>query len=211
MAARSGLELRAFPMFEARSVQWDVPELAAFDGLLVGSANVFRHGGDGLRELVRLPVHAVGEATAAAASSAGFVVETCGMGGLQSVVDGLAGKSPQHLLRLAGESHLSLDLPRGITIETRVVYRIAALPMPSSLRDGLRDGGVVMLHSADAAVHFAQECDRLGLDRGAITLAALGPRIADAAGSGWRKVESAGDPRDAALLELCVRMCETND
>ena len=133
------------------------------------------------------------------------------MGGLQSVVDGLAVKGPRHLLRLAGESHVSLHLPRGITVETRIIYRIAALPMPTSLGDGLSDGGVVMLHSADAAGHFAQECDRLGLDRGAIALAALGPRIADAAGSGWRKVESAGEPRDAALLELCVRMCETND
>ncbi|MBS1240071.1 MAG: uroporphyrinogen-III synthase, partial [Proteobacteria bacterium] len=62
-------------------------------------------------------------------------------------------------------------------------------------------------HSAEAARHFTAECDRLGLDRANIALAALGPRIAAAGGGGWREVRSAQSPREAALLALARDMC----
>jgi len=69
-------------------------------------------------------------------------------------------------------------------------------------------GALVLLHSATTARHFAHECDRLGLARGAIALAALGPRIAAAAGSGWGAVHTAARPDEAALLEMVFDLCQ---
>ncbi len=66
---------------------------------------------------------------------------------------------------------------------------------------------LVLLHSAATARHFANECDRLGLARGSITLAALGPRIAAAAGDGWAAIHIASRPDDAALLAMAQELC----
>jgi len=65
----------------------------------------------------------------------------------------------------------------------------------------------VLLHSGAVAGHFAAECDRMGVDRGAIALAALAPRIAQSASDGWQSVAVAADPDDAALLSLAADMC----
>ena len=92
---------------------WDAPSPTDFDGILVGSANVFRHGGKKLDKLTKLPVHAVGEATADAARAAGFLVGRTGRGGLQNLLDELDGRE-LHLLRLAGEDRVTLRLPDGI-------------------------------------------------------------------------------------------------
>jgi uroporphyrinogen-III synthase len=67
---------------------------------------------------------------------------------------------------------------------------------------------LVLLHSAATASHFAAECDRLGLPRAGITLAALGPRIAAAAaGQGWVAVHTAARPDEAALMQLAFDLC----
>ena len=68
-------------------------------------------------------------------------------------------------------------------------------------------GATVLLHSGEAASHFAAECDRLGIARGIVRLAALAPRIAEAAGEGWRALAIAPQTRDRALLELARDMC----
>jgi uroporphyrinogen-III synthase len=78
--------------------------------------------------------------------------------------------------------------------------------MPDACGEALREGGLVLLHSGAAARHFAAECDRLGLRRGNIALAALGERIARAAGTGWAALRWAGEPRDAGLLALARDM-----
>ena len=44
------------------------------------------------------------------------------------------------------------------------------------------------------------------MTRARISLAALGSRIARAAGSGWRAVEAAGSPNDTALLALAEQL-----
>ena len=78
-------------------------------------------------------------------------------------------------------------------------------PLLASGIDGL--GALVLLHSAATARHFAEECDRLGVPRARITLAALGPRIAAAAGAGWGAVHIAPQPDEAALLQLAFDLC----
>jgi len=198
----AGLIVEGHPLFEVRPLAWEPPPEGAVDALLLGSANAVRHSGPAPRDK---PVHAVGEATAAAAEAAGYTVASVGRGDLQSLVDTLA--PPLRLLRLTGAEHVPLVAPVGIEVETRVVYENVPLPMPEPLADRLRGGALVLLHSAAAAQHFAAECDRFEVPRRAIAVAALAPRIAEAAGQGWSEVRSATEPAEAALLALARDMC----
>lgn len=209
-AARAlGLNAHGFPLFEVRRLSWAPPVPESFDALLVGSANALRYGGSALATYRGKPAYAVGETTAAAARDAGLEVAVVGEGGLQAMLTKIA---PEHrrLLRLAGRERVTLDLPPGLEMNEREVYASQPLPMPSALADRLRDGGIVLLHSAEAAAHFAAECDRLGIERGMPAIAALGPRIAAAAGPGWAVAESAPSPNDKALLALASRMCQND-
>jgi uroporphyrinogen-III synthase len=79
--------------------------------------------------------------------------------------------------------------------------------MPEGLVERLRGGALVLLHSAAAARHLGAECDRRRVPRSAIAVAALGPRIAQAAGAGWRDCRAAEEPRDVPLLALARDMC----
>ena len=205
LAQEFGLEAVGHPLSEIVPIQWQMPA-GAFDGVLAGSANAFRHGGPLVDKLVDMPVYAVGETTAAAAGDRGFRTASVGPGGLQSVLDGLAG---QHLklLRIAGEDHLDLDPPEGIEVAEVIAYRAEMRPIPAALAVLLEQYPVVVLHSATTARHFAAETERLGIDRGRIRLAALGPRIAAAAGDGWGALSAAPAPNDPALLALARDLC----
>lgn len=202
-AARAlGLDAVALPLFAMAPVAWAVPRAEPYAGLLAGSAALFRLGGPGLDALRGLPVHAVGDATAAAARAAGYAVAQVAGGGLQPLVSALA---PGRYLRLAGEAHVPLALPAAVTVDTRVVYAANALPLPD---DAPVEGAVVLLHSGEAARHFAGECARLGLDRGRIALACLAPRIGEMAGPGWQALGIAEERTDQALLALARQMCQ---
>lgn len=200
-----GLAVTACPLSEIRPVSWTMPP-GEFDGLLLGSGNALRWGGVLVDNLVDKPVYAVGEATAAVGRRAGFSIARTGEGRLQALLDGLAGQA-LHLLRLTGREHVPVTPPPGIEIETAIVYESIGLPLPQWAADSLREGALVLLHSAAAARHFAAECDRLGVPRATVRLAALGPRIAAAAGMGWGALRSAAKPNEAALLALAREMC----
>lgn len=206
-AARAlGLEAHAHPLFAMGAVPWAVPAAAEFDALLAGSAALFRLGGAGLDAVRALPVHAVGEATAAAARAAGFAVAGTGEGGMEPLVAQLAAG---RYLRLAGERNVPLMPPPGVEVDTRIVYAARALALPAALAATLAGGAVVALHSGEAASHFAAECDRVNLSRDRLSLACLAPRIATKAGEGWQAVEIARARTDEALLALAAQMCQT--
>jgi uroporphyrinogen-III synthase len=202
-ARAMGLAGTGHALSQIRAVAWDCPDPARCDGLLIGSANAILHGGANLDRLKDKPVYAVGEATAEAARAAGFTVAMTGSGGLQGVLDAIPefGPTPLHLLRIAGEERIALTPPPGVTFEEVIAYRSVSLPLDPATKH-LAGGALVLLHSAATARHFAEECERLGLNRGAISLAALGPRIAAAAGEGWAAVHTAASPDEAALLQL---------
>jgi len=207
-AARSmGLTVAGHPLAGVEPVAWQASSRVDFDALLLGSANAVRHAGPILAEWRGYAVHAVGEATADAARKAGLSIASVGQGHLQPVLDRLAGGGSMRLLRLTGEAHVQVVPPANVSIETRVVYRVVHWPMPAGLAARIARGGIVLLHSAEAARHFARECDRLDIAREGITLAALAPRIAAAAGQGWRRVETAAMPSDRALLALLLDIC----
>lgn len=208
-ARAMGLAITGCALSEIRPVAWDCPDPARYDGLLIGSANAILHGGEGLAHLIDKPIHAVGEATAAAARTAGFTVAMVGSGGLQGVLDAMSGSC--HLLRIAGEEHVPLSPPQGVTFDTVIAYRSAMLPLDPAASLLASGEALVLLHSAATARHFADECDRLGLARAAIALAALGPRIAAAAGEGWGAVHTAIRPDEAAVLALACDLCQKVD
>ena len=201
-----GLEIEGYPLSRVDPVLWETPPVEDFDGLLVGSANAFRHGGPALSQYERLPVLAVGETTAAIANMHGFTVEKTGDGGLQQLLDGLDG-TPRRLLRLTGERNVDVVPPEGIEIAECVVYRTIEVPIDEEFAAKLAHKSLILLYSAGAAAHFAQECDRLAINRGKLSVAALGPRILDAAGGGWGDARYAEEPNENALLALAREMC----
>ena len=208
-AARAmGLDARAFPLFAVRALPWSAPDPQSYDALLIGSANAFRHGGENLAACRGKPVYAVGQTTADAARAAGFEVAAVGRGGLQML---FAQLRPEHrrLLRLSAELRVDLAPPPGVTIVERRVYASEPQPPPPELGDLLAASATVLLHSGEAARHFAGLCGRLGIDRSRIALAAIGQRVAAAAGEGWRDAAFAATPDDAALLALAREMCQT--
>lgn len=207
-AARAlGLDARGFPLFAVRPVAWQPPPADSFDALLLGSANALRHAGPALERYRGKPVYAVGATTADAARAAGLEVAGAGTGGLKALLPQVAA-SHRRLLRLSGRERIALTPPPGVSIRERVVYASEPLPFPAALCPLLRRPALVLLHSAEAARHFADRCDAHRLDRAGLALAAIGPRVAQAAGGGWGAVAAAETPGDTALLALAREMCQ---
>lgn len=202
-----GLAAEGWPLFAVEPVTWEAPDPADIDALLLGSANALRHAGPGLAAFAGKPAYAVGAATATAARAAGLAVVASGTGGLQPL---LAALQPGHrrLLRLAGEERVALELPAGASMIERVAYRVTPQPLPPALATRLARGAVVLLHSGEAARHFAAEAGRLGCPRHAIALATIGPRVSAVAGAGWARVAEAAQPDDASLLALAAQLCQ---
>lgn len=206
-AEAMGLVAHAFPLFSVRPLPWQPVPRGEVDALLLGSANALRHAGDALALYRGMPAYAVGEKTAEAAREAGLAVTAMGQGGLQPM---LALVQPGHhrLLRLAGRERVELDAPTDVSIITREVYASEPLPMPPGLVARLASPALVLLHSGEAAARFANLCNEAGIDRNCIRIAAIGPRIAACAGTGWAMLRAADQPSDAALLALAAQMCE---
>jgi uroporphyrinogen-III synthase len=196
-ARKLGLDVEAIPLFELEPVEWEAPDAARFDGLLITSANAVRHAGEAFQQLRGLPVHAVGEATAQAAREAGFGIGNVGEGG----VERLLGSIPAELklLHLCGEDRSDpSDMRQAITAVP--VYRARERDAPDL---GDVRGAVAMIHSPRAARRFAELVE----EKSSIAVAAISPVAAAAAGGGWERVESAGEPSDDALLALAARLC----
>lgn len=188
-----GLDVRVLPLFAVVPIEWSAPNPSDFDGIVLTSANAVRHGGEQLEELKALPVHAVGEATAALARAAGFTIASVGSGGSRD----MALPEGKRLLHLTGRDHIATA---GHAI---AVYEARKIEAPPGLA-GL-DGCVALVHSPRAGSRFAELVDR----RRRIMIAAISPAAATAAGTGWERVHAAPMPSEAALLALAARLCES--
>ncbi len=184
----AGLTAIRLPLFVVAPVAWQPPDPAAFDAILMTSANTVRHGGAGLARLAELPVHAVGAATATAARAAGFRVASVGTQDAAALAATIP--VPTRLLHLAGRERVELP---GITSVT--VYAADPAPVPIDIASVLA-GRVVLLHSTRAARRLAE----LVAERAAIRLVAIAPAVAKAAGDGWEMVLIAREPRDDAMI-----------
>jgi uroporphyrinogen-III synthase len=195
-----GLDPVVAPLFTVRPLAWQAPDRAGFDAVLLTSANAARHAGPALAPFLALPCWTVGEATAAAAREAGFADVRSGPSDGAALAEAAAGAGARHVLHLHGREHVPLSRP-GLAVEGRAVYAAesaAFLPRQAQLHDA-----VALIHSPRAGSLFAS----LVAERHGIAVAAISPAAAAAAGTGWAAVEAAGAPRDEALLELAVKLC----
>jgi uroporphyrinogen-III synthase len=190
-----GLREVRVPLFAIVPMEWEAPDTGDFDALILTSANAVRHGGEVLLKLRSLPVHAVGEATAAMARAAGFRVVSIGERGSRS----MPLPRGQRLLHLAGRDHLPIPGTTSIA-----VYEARAVDAP----EGINHLGncVALVHSARAGARLAM----LVQDRSRIAIAAISTAAADACGPGWLTIDAASEPNDSALLALAARLCESH-
>jgi uroporphyrinogen-III synthase len=201
-ARMMGLDAFAKPLFEIAPLGWEVPIADKFDVLLLTSANAVRYGGPGLQSLKALPVHAVGEATAAVAREAGFEIASCGDGGVDQLLDTVPPNL--RLLHLCGEHRIAPTVQGAI--EAIAVYRSVERPMADDFKQV--EGAVIAIHSPRAGKRLAELADQAGLDRTTIRIAAISTAAATAAGTGWERIEAAESPDDAVLLALTARLCD---
>ena len=201
-ARQLGLEAVAAPLFSIEPVPWETPEQGGFDALLLTSANAVRCGGEQLKTLRGLPVHAVGEATAAAAREAGFDIASSGDSGVERLLSSI--DAELRLLHPCGEHRKEPNARQAITPVP--VYRAAELSPPDALKQ--LGGQTAAVHSPRAGERLARLMEELGIDRATVRIAAISEAAARAAGSGWEACDAAERPEEAALLALAARLCD---
>jgi uroporphyrinogen-III synthase len=195
-ARAMGLEPVAAPLFTVRPLDWEAPDPADHDAILLTSAHAARLAG----RCLELPCYAVGEATAEAARRVGYVVTVGPRDGAAALALARS-DGRERILHLCGREHIAWP-----GLDRRIVYAAeAADALPASAREALAEGAVALLHSPRAATLFSS----LAPDRALVSIAAISAAAAEAAGPGWACVAVAPEPRDAALLEVAAKLCNT--
>lgn len=189
------------PLLATEPVPWTLPD-GRHDAVMVTSAAAARLSGAG-PALLDLPCFAVGGATAAAATAAGWGDVRDAGGDVQALVDRLAAAGMSEVLHLAGEDRTPVTLPPGLRVTTATVYRAVLQPLPA-----VPAVDWVLLYSSRTAGHFGAECDRIGQARAALAIAAISPAVRTAAGPGWRIAVAAAAPNEEALLAATGVSCQ---
>lgn len=208
-ARERGLKAVVDPLFAIDAVPWSGPQPGDFDALLLTSANVLRFGGPQLESYLSLPVLAVGAKTAAAARTAGFTVALTGGSGAQGLLRHLEEDQFPKLLWLSGEQHSEISTTSR-EVEIVPVYRAKPSPLGHEARACLAAETVILVHSVRAARHLVAEMERLQVPKSIHHLLAISVKVAEAAGRGWKSVQSAEHPDDDALLSLASALCRTS-
>jgi uroporphyrinogen-III synthase len=167
-----GFEVLRAPMLRFESVAFQDDADARYGAVIVTSANALRGIAPHLKDsaLLKLPLFAVGEHTAAAARSAGFenVIPAGGdAGGLRDLVAASVKtkelKKASTLLYLAG-ADLARDLAaelgeRGFSVVTHTTYRMSAVAsLPREVCDAFASNGI------EAVLHYSRRSARAFLD-----------------------------------------------
>lgn len=202
-AQELGLDAHPMPLFAARALPWNAPSAADFDALLLTSAQAVRLAGPQLARLAPLPVYAVGAATADAARAAGLTVVQTGEADAQSLLDGMTSGQTTKILWLCGRDRSTLD-PRGAALEPLACYAVDAAEPSEAWVSLIATPAVLLAHSARAAQRIS---DLVGPARAHLTLVAISPAVAAAAGEGWAGRAAATQPTEAALLALAHALC----
>lgn len=192
--AALGVPAVSIPLFEVRALAWEAPDAAAFDALLLTSANAVRHAGAGLARLKALPVFAVGVATARAARDTGLRVEMMGTGDLAAL---LAQARFARALHLAGRERTAVADDR----IAQVIEVYASKPITPARSP---QGKVALVHSVRAGQRLAL----LVTDRADTAVVAISAKVAAAVGTGWRTVRIARRPDDAAMVEAACGLAD---
>lgn len=207
-AAKAGLEAVVAPLFTVQPLNWEPPDPAAFHAVVMTSANAARHGGPGLARYRRLPVHAVGKATAAAAREAGFANVASGAGDAAALFEAIAAGPHRRLLHLCGAHHIQAVAP-GLQLLALPVYAsVAATQLPGEIERICGEGAVALIHSPRAGALFAALL-AARVPRAGVTIVAISDAAARACGLGWRGVSASLEPTDRAMLAIASPLCET--
>jgi uroporphyrinogen-III synthase len=215
LAARlraKGYDCLVEPMLEIQPLPAAHPSLDGAQAIVLTSANAVPALFEDAR---RLPVYAVGEATAAAARSAGcdrLVVAKGDAKSLGRLIAARCRPGDGALLHLSGEQvqgGLAETLKSaGLELRRHVVYRAVRTP---SLSPGLqtalsrRTVGAVLLFSPRTARTFADLVQKVELEEGLEGAAALCLSAAvaeEVRGLGWSEVRVAKSPSTNALVHL---------
>jgi uroporphyrinogen-III synthase len=202
-AQRLGFSTVVHPLFAVEPLPWRAPDPAAFDALMLTSANAVRHGGRELARYRDLPTFTVGKATADAARAAGFVDVHGGDGDVATLIRALEMTTHRRILHLSGRDVTDSD-PGGLRIERIAVYRSIARDDATALAGLLAPGDNLLIHSPRAGALLADilsETQRESLGIAAISAAALAT-----CGGGWRDARAADAPNATALLALAAHM-----
>jgi uroporphyrinogen-III synthase len=192
------------PLLAPEAVPWTLPA-GRFDGVIATSAAVFRLGGPGLTALTKLPLLAVGTATGDAARTAGFREVTEGTGGVAALLDGVEGR----FLRLAGEDRTPVETRAELVPVTLYRARFTeGFTAEAAAALGRNEIDWALLFSSRSATRFASLVDSGGYARARLSVGALSPAIAKAAGTGWRTIVAAPEPTTTALLTATGLACD---
>lgn len=219
-----GYEVLCAPMLRFEVVPFQDDENAKYGAVIVTSANALRAAAPNLANsrLLKLPLFAVGDHTAAAARDAGFGEVITSRGDAGTLRDQVlaSAKSKQFkktkpLLYLAG-ADLARDLAgelgeKGFAVTTLTTYRMA--PAPSLPRD-VCDAFVA--HEIEAVLHYSRRSARAFLDAaraGGVEISALAlpqccisPAVAAILReAGASQVSAAASPDENALFEALGR------
>jgi uroporphyrinogen-III synthase len=219
-----GFEVLLAPMlrFEALAFQDDAD--ARYGAVIVTSANALRgferHPAG--QRLLKLPLFAVGEHTAAAARGVGFDKVIPANGDVAALREAVLArvkarelKKASPLLYLAG-SDLARDLAgdlgeRGFTVVTQTTYRmIPVLSLPREVADGFAANRIraVLHYSRRSARAFLEAARAAGVEISALAVAQC--CISDGVASvlrdaGATQVLTARSPDESALLDVLIR------
>jgi len=145
-------------------------------------------------------VLAVGEATADAARRKGFAVAITCNKDKADLLKQAKEKGLKRLLWLAGKHRTAATANEDLIAERITIYESTEQPAPPNFAEILARCSAVLLHSPRAAAHFVNEITKNDIDPSQISIAALSPSVADAAGKQWRNITAAKQPSDDALL-----------
>ena len=199
-----GLDACGIPLFVAAPLPWQAPDAGDYDVLLLTSAQAVRLAGPELAKLGSLPVHAVGGATAAAARAAGLTVAATGAGDAQQLVDAMTSSEKPRILWLCGRERSLLDA-RGARLDALPCYAMDPID-PPAIWDGLIAApAMILAHSARGAARIAALTEGR---RAALSLLAISPAVAAAAGTGWACVTVTERPDDAAMVTAAHALCQ---
>ena len=219
-----GFEVLLAPMlrFEALAFQDDAD--ARYGAVIVTSANALRgfEQHPASQRLLKLPLFAVGEHTAAAARSVGFDKIISADGDVADLREAVLArvkarelKKASPLLYLAGADRgrdLAGDLgERGFTVVTQTTYRMNPVAdLPREVADGFAANRIkaVLHYSRRSARAFVEAARAAGVEISALAI----PQccISDAVASvvrdaGATQVLAARAPDESALLDLLIR------
>ncbi len=199
------------PLLSIEMSQSDAPDLSGVQALLLTSANGVR-AFVGVSDERRLPVYAVGDASARAAAQAGFENVESASGDVDALTDLVSKKlktGDGSLLHIAG-SKVAGDLAGFLCKAGYDYHRVqlyhAARAMAlspegvSAIKNATLEG--VVLYSPRTAESFVDLVGKAGLDCRFLTAFCLSKAVANKARAiDWKKVIVANTPDQAALIK----------